>query len=64
LPSVRRLILREIRRRVTVQGFSYGTRAGDGRTGGTGRPVIIEGEFSEMPDGKQPTHPPSGWTRH
>jgi UPF0716 protein FxsA len=28
------------------------------------RPDIIDGEFHEIDPDKQPTHRPSGWTRH
>lgn len=64
MPPVRRALFAWLRKRVKVQRFEMGP----------GGPVhthhprpgedIIEGEFTEVPPEKRPTHPPSGWTRH
>jgi UPF0716 protein FxsA len=60
LPPVRRAVYRWLGKRVQVQSFSTGPQprrephAGD----------VIDGEFTEVPPEKRPTHRPSGWTRH
>ncbi|MBP0483322.1 FxsA family protein [Sagittula salina] len=76
-PPVRVAVFRWLRKRVTVTRFQMGGQMGgqfsEGRPGGQpgAQPPrhpaskdVIDGEFTEMPSGKSPTHPGSGWTRH
>lgn len=66
-PPVRKAVYHFIRKRVTVTQFQMGPgpqadpRADAPRNG---NPDVIEGEFTEVPQGKNPNHPGSGWTRH
>ncbi|WP_212522916.1 FxsA family protein [Actibacterium sp. MT2.3-13A] len=60
LPPVRRAVFRWAGKRVTVQSFSTGARPQPGPHPGE----VIDGEFTEVPPEKRPTHRPSGWTRH
>ena len=70
VPAVRRAVLRQVGRRVSVTRMGMGTgepprAAPDGRSRRPEPPGTIDGEFTELPHGKRPTHrPPSGWTRH
>jgi UPF0716 protein FxsA len=58
LPPVRRAVLRHIRSRVKIQTFDYGTPRPPRD------PNVIDGEWEEVTPPRQPTHRPSGWTRH
>ena len=62
IPPVRLAAFRWLRSRIRIQGFPMG-----GARAAT-RPMtndgVIDGEFEELTPGKQPTHQPSGWTRH
>ncbi|WGW04577.1 FxsA family protein [Tropicibacter oceani] len=69
-PPVRMAVFAWARKRVTVARFEMGPDprhpAGPGRDphAPRGPSDVIEGEFTELPDGKNPNHPGSGWTRH
>ncbi|WP_095587818.1 FxsA family protein [Actibacterium ureilyticum] len=63
IPPVRSAVFRYLRSRVKVAHFSTHSarpepqpRAAPGNT--------IDGEYEEITPKKQPTHTPSGWTRH
>lgn len=62
LPPVRTAVFRHLRSRVKVATFSTHTNPGpqDHPTSGN----TIDGEYEEITPKKQPTHTPSGWTRH
>ena len=63
MPPVRRAAFEYLRKRVHVQRFDMGPQ----HPGAHRRPrdgEVIEGEFHEVDPAKQPTHPPSGWTKH
>jgi UPF0716 protein FxsA len=60
LPPVRRAVFRWLGKHVQVQSFSTGPQPGPDRHPGD----VIDGEFTEIPPEKRPTHRPSGWTRH
>jgi UPF0716 protein FxsA len=66
IPAVRTALFRHLAQRIRVERFSYGTArsaAGEGvRNAGSGQ--VVEGEWEEVPPAQQPTHRPSGWTRH
>jgi UPF0716 protein FxsA len=62
IPAVRLAAFRWLRARVRMQGFAMGTAAQQARSGAEN--AVIDGEFEELVPGKQPTHQPSGWTRH
>ncbi|MGH1458288.1 MAG: FxsA family protein [Paracoccaceae bacterium] len=62
LPPVRRAVMREARKRITVARFEMGAS-------GPARPApeqgdVIDVEFTEVDPPKRPTHTPSGWTKH
>lgn len=67
-PPVRTAVFQWVRKRVKVARFEmgptpHGPFSHDPRSpNGTGE--VIEGEFNEIPQGKTPNHPGSGWTRH
>lgn len=79
VPGVRRALLREVSRRVSVTqvvmgqpgarpdvrpGPRPGGRAGD-RPSPRPSDDVVDAEWTEVAEGKRPTHrPPSGWTRH
>lgn len=68
-PPVRTAVFNWARKRVNVTRFEMGPQPGprdayrDSRAG-SGQSDVIEGEFTEIPKGKEPNHPGSGWTRH
>ena len=65
VPGVRRAIYRELRKRVTVVEMGSGAGFGpDPRDRAPRADDVIDGEFTEVPEGKQATHRPSGWTQH
>lgn len=55
-PPFRAAAFRYLRSRITVQSFSSGAAQGQSD--------VIDGDFTEVTPEKQPTHRPSGWTRH
>jgi UPF0716 protein FxsA len=59
LPQVRRAVLRQVCARVTIRSFDYGTPPQHPRG-----PDIVEGEWEDVSPPREPTHRPSGWTRH
>lgn len=65
LPGFRRGLMRHVASRVRVERFEAYGRSGPVRPA---RGEVIEGEFHEAEGApgveKQPTHRPSGWTRH
>ncbi|SFL78019.1 FxsA family protein [Shimia aestuarii] len=63
MPPVRVAVFSYLRKRVRVQSFSMGTMHSSQREHPT-RADIIEGEYSEVDPPKNPTHRPSGWTKH
>ncbi len=72
-PPVRTQVFNWVRKRVHVTRFEMGQRPGprdvypDPRAGnetGSDGGEVIDGEFTEIPRGKSPNHPGSGWTRH
>ena len=60
IPAFRSMAFRWLRSRVNVQSFSTGPAPGPK----TAQDDVIDGEFTEVPTDKRPTHQPSGWTRH
>ena len=68
MPPVRAAVFAWLRKRVVVQRFEMGPEPHDPRYRQDPRPGtrgdVIEGEFTEIPEGKNPNHPGSGWTRH
>ncbi|WP_425071507.1 FxsA family protein [Sagittula sp. S175] len=69
IPTVRSAVFKWARNKVKVTSFQMGSDMHMRRE--PGRPNaarasedVIDGEFKEVPQGKQPTHPGSGWTRH
>jgi len=72
IPAVRAAAFRFLRARISVQGFSYGSkppRATTERYPGDDKGPVIDGDYHEVEEtAKRPTHPPrtgpSGWTRH
>ncbi|KUF09633.1 FxsA family protein [Pseudoponticoccus marisrubri] len=73
-PPVRRAVMVWVRKRVKVQEFRMGPqqpgpgqdprRTPPGRPQRPGQGDVIDGEFTEVPPGKSPNHPGSGWTKH
>lgn len=65
VPAVRAALFRQLGRRIRVERFAYGAPPpGAGRPGDLGPGPVIDAEFEEVAPPRQPTHPPSGWTRH
>lgn len=68
-PPVRVAVFRWLKARVKVAKFEMGARAGaqPHHPRAPQHPAskdVIDGEFTEVPNDKQPNHPGSGWTRH
>lgn len=63
VPTVRDWIMRQVGKRVEVRRFEMGGQPPQGPRR-PARDDVIDGEYTELPNDKQPTHPPSGWTRH
>ncbi|PYG26543.1 FxsA family protein [Pelagimonas varians] len=68
-PPVRSAVFAWARKRVTVSSFQMGgemhsQHPNQHRPAARPTEEVIEGEFTEVPDGKNPNHPGSGWTRH
>ena len=70
VPGVRTALMAQLRKRVTVARFDMGGGMHRGPVDPAQRDTtapkgdVIDGEFTEVPKGKTPTHPGSGWTRH
>ncbi|WP_299936338.1 FxsA family protein [uncultured Pelagimonas sp.] len=72
MPPVRSAVFAWAKKRVKVSQFEMGGEFHTYQSGPAQRPNpgikpsedVVEGEFSEVPDGKEPNHPGSGWTRH
>ncbi|MFW2542827.1 FxsA family protein [Primorskyibacter sp. 2E107] len=71
LPAVRVAVFAWLRKRVKVTSFEMGGEMHVNRGGPQRDPHpsarggdVIDGEFTEVPKGKNPNHPGSGWTRH
>lgn len=73
VPGVRGAVYRYARARIRVAQFQMGEQHPHGRQHddpfaqqphAAHRPDIIDGEFHEVDPAKQPTHRPSGWTKH
>ncbi len=64
IPGVRSAIFRAVKSRVNVQSFQMGQ--GPAAQSNPRRPddSVIDGDFEEVSPDKNPTHEPSGWTRH
>ena len=58
MPPVRRAALRQLRSRIRVETFAYGQRPPEPG------PDVIDGDWEDVTPTRQPTHRPSGWTRH
>lgn len=78
VPGFRSAVMRYLRKTMNVQTFQMGQMGPDPRQSahprhphsGPSHPArpaqgeVIDGEFTEVPPGKSPNHPGSGWTRH
>jgi UPF0716 protein FxsA len=67
VPAVRVAAFKWIKSRVTVAEFQMGGSFEQHQPHPPQRPAsedVIDGEFPEVPKGKSPNHPGSGWTRH
>lgn len=66
-PPVRVAVMNWAKKRISVQRFEMGGSGFDQgphtRAHGADKDVI-DGEFTEIPSGKTPNHPGSGWTKH
>lgn len=60
VPQIRAWIIKQVRARVKVQSFQMGPEPQRPRPDDR----VIDGEFEEVDPPKQPTHRPSGWTKH
>lgn len=70
IPPVQRLVIHRIGVEIKAAGISMMGKMAAAQMAGRAHPVqsqpgdVVEGDFEELEDGKRPTHPPSGWTRH
>jgi len=64
IPQFRVLVFNFVRARIKVQSFTMGNQGHPQEPQPKGGPDIIDGDFEEIPPGKNPTHGSSGWTRH
>ncbi len=62
IPAFRTLMIKYLRNRITVQSFSANHNSGPQQR--APQDEVIDGEFEEVEPPKQPTHKPSGWTKH
>lgn len=62
IPAVRSFVFRQLQARIKVQSFQMGPDTGRPRR--HPRDTVIDGEFEAVDDDKDPTGPPSGWTKH
>ena len=65
-PPIRSAVFAWVRSRVTVAHFEMGSDQRAQRPAGPDNAPkdVIDGEFTEVPNDKNPNHPGSGWTRH
>ncbi|MCT4608203.1 MAG: FxsA family protein [Pelagimonas sp.] len=66
MPPVRMAVFKYLKSRVKVTSFQMGqeTHMRREHPQRAARDDVIEGEFTEVPPGKSPNHPGSGWTKH
>lgn len=67
MPPVRRAVFNYLRSRVKVQRFEMGAGPEMHRshpTHSANDDSVIDGDYTEVTPPKQPTHNPSGWTKH
>jgi UPF0716 protein FxsA len=70
IPPVQRFVIHRIGVEVRAAGVNMAARMAAAQMTGHPTPAqsqpgdVVEGDFEELEDGKRPTHPPSGWTRH
>lgn len=66
VPGVRLAVMRWARQRITVTRFQMGPepQRPPHHNPTSARDEVIDGDFTEVPQGKSPNHPGSGWTRH
>ena len=57
MPPVRMAVIRYARARMNVQTFQMGSRSPQNN------PNVIDGEFEEIREPRDPNAPPSGWTQ-
>lgn len=66
-PPVRVAVMNWAKKRISVQRFEMGGSTFDQDMRPHTRTTekdVIDGEFTEIPSGKAPNHPGSGWTKH
>ncbi|SMY07200.1 FxsA family protein [Flavimaricola marinus] len=64
VPGVRLFVMRKLRERIKVQSFTMGQGAPGDMHRRRPDDRVIDGEYEEVPPRKNPTHEPSGWTKH
>lgn len=70
IPPVQRFVIHRIGVEIRAAGVTMMGKMVAARMAGHQAPVqsqpgdMVEGDFKDLADGKHPTHPPSGWTRH
>ena len=68
MPPVRSAVFNYLRKRVKVQRFDMGPGGPEPSHPGYdpthGKDEVIDGDYTEVPPSKRPTHPASGWTKH
>lgn len=65
-PPIRVWLMKYLSRRVTVARFQMGSGPppSPSHPHPTADADVIDGDFTEIPTGKRPNHPGSGWTKH
>lgn len=61
IPAVRSAVYHRVRSRVNVASFSMGNEQYPNQNQSDD---VIDGDFEDITHEKQPTHEPSGWTKH
>lgn len=61
IPFVQRLVIAVVGQRLAARGFVFETAS---RQAGRPQDDVIDGEFSVVPEPRDTSLPPSGWTRH
>jgi UPF0716 protein FxsA len=65
VPAVRSALFRSLRSRVRVQSFSTGARQENyAARPRPGQEDVIEGEYTDLSEKREPGRRPSGWTDH
>ena len=64
VPGIRGALFRAVRARIKTQSFQMGGQMHGSPPQPDPGDDVIEGEFTEVPSDKKPTHSPSGWTKH